>query len=88
MNWKIAQAKKSFSDVLKKSRKEPQIIYNRDTVVAAIINPENLKEYLDFKDQSQNDSLATAFMELQTICTEENYVLLAPKRNSREVLWP
>jgi len=37
MNWNIAQAKQHFPEVVKQAGTEPQIIYNRNTPVAAVI---------------------------------------------------
>ena len=88
MNWNIAKAKKSFSQVIRKAIKEPQIIYNRDKIVAAIINPKEYKEYMAYRKTMENDSLDSAFDELRDICAEENYSIIIPARSNREVKLP
>lgn len=37
MDWRIAQAKQKFSELIGAVRQEPQLIYNRDQLVAAVI---------------------------------------------------
>ena len=85
MNWKIAQAKKKFSELIHNTQKEPQFIYNRDSVVAAIISPEEYTEFQSFKKEKERQTLADFFQEIQSICREENYIIEVPKRRNREV---
>ncbi len=88
MKWKIAQAKKSFSEMIHRARKEPQFIYNRDSIVAVIINPEEYDEYQEFRENRNHSSLATAFDELRGICEKEDYTLALPARKDRKVVFP
>ncbi|WP_256377859.1 hypothetical protein [Synechococcus sp. PCC 7502] len=37
MNWKITEAEHKFSELIRSTRKEPQLIYNSDRLVAVVI---------------------------------------------------
>jgi prevent-host-death family protein len=37
MNWKIAEAKQRFSELIHAVTKEPQLIYNRNELVAVVV---------------------------------------------------
>lgn len=42
--WKIGEAKQRFSEVVRRSESEPQLIYRRDRLVAAIVSVESESE--------------------------------------------
>lgn len=67
MNWNITEAKQHFSDVIKQAASEPQIIYKRNTPVAAMIAAEELAEFRLWKEQRQRQSLGDAFAELRQL---------------------
>lgn len=67
MNWNIAQAKQHFSDVVKQAATEPQIIYNRNTPVAALIAVEDLAEYRTWKEGRKQKTLGEEFAELRQL---------------------
>lgn len=75
MNWNIAQAKQHFSEVVKQAAKEPQIIYNRNTPVAALIGAEELAEYRAWKEASvpPKKTLLEHFSELRQILIDAGY---------------
>lgn len=84
MNWNIAQAKQHFSDVVKQTATGPQIIYNRNTPVAAMISAEELKVYQALKDVSipEKKSLLEHFAEARQILInagEENGIEIPPR---------
>lgn len=85
MNWNIAQAKQHFSQVVKQAGNEPQLIYNRDTPVAAVIAAEELAEYQVWKQQqAPSRTLADEFAELRRIMQEEGRGgLEIPERRDR-----
>jgi|JI6StandDraft_1071083.scaffolds.fasta_scaffold89740_2 prevent-host-death family protein len=85
MNWNIAQAKQHFSDVVKQAATEPQIIYNRNTPVAAMIAGQDLAEYQAWKEeQKPRPSLYESFAELRKIMEEEGLDgLEIPPRTTR-----
>ena len=83
MNWKIDEAKQKFSELLDASVAEPQLIYDQDKLVAAVVEAEIFQEFLVWQQQHLKPSLADAFAQLRQICTEENYNLEVPSREDR-----
>ena len=83
MDWKIAEAKQKFSELVKAAEGEPQWIYNRDKLVAAMVPAETLQEFLSWRHQKEARTLGDAFEELRQICAEENYTLEIPPRRER-----
>ena len=81
MNWNIAQAKQHFSDVVKQAATEPQIIYNRNTPVAAMITAEDLAEYCAWKEsRSSKPSLIEAFAHMRALANGDPDPLPEPCR--------
>jgi len=87
MKWKIAEAKKYFSEVVRNARDEPQMIYNREKIVGVIINPSDYEKFQEFREKASRDSLASAFSVLRDICEEENYRIEPSERKNRTVDW-
>ncbi|AUT04131.1 prevent-host-death protein [Nostoc sp. CENA543] len=83
MNWKIEQAQQQLSQLIQDAIAEPQLIYNQDQLVAAVIEPELFQEFLKWKHQHHQNSLADTFAELRQICIEEDYSLEVPPREDR-----
>ncbi|HET9226174.1 MAG TPA: type II toxin-antitoxin system Phd/YefM family antitoxin [Thermoanaerobaculia bacterium] len=83
MDWKIAEAKQKFSELVKAAEKEPQWIYNRDKLVTAMVPAETLREFLGWHRQMEERTLAEAFEELRGICEEDDYTLEIPRRQDR-----
>ena len=83
MVWKIAEAKQKFSELVKAAEDEPQWIYNRDKLVAAMVPAETLQEFLNWRQQKEARTLGEAFEELRRICAEEDYTLEIPPRQER-----
>ncbi|MSQ58703.1 MAG: type II toxin-antitoxin system prevent-host-death family antitoxin [Betaproteobacteria bacterium] len=83
MDWKVAEAKQKFSDVVRRAAKEPQLIYNRDRRVAAVIDARSFGEFEAWRKQSGQASLADAFEELRRVAKEERYKLTLPRRKNR-----
>ena len=88
MDWKIAAAKQNFSELVKAAEEEPQWIYNRDTLVAAVVPAVILKEFLEWRRQKEGRSLAEAFEELRRICADEELTLEIPPRQARPNPFP
>jgi PHD/YefM family antitoxin component YafN of YafNO toxin-antitoxin module len=81
MSWKIEEAKQKFSELIDAVIEEPQLIYDQNHLVAAVVKADVFQEFLVWQ-QRQNSSLATAFAELRQICDEENYQLeILPRRD-------
>lgn len=83
MRWSVAEAKQKFSDVVRKAGREPQLIFNRERLVAAVVDPESFEAFQTWREHQQKQTLADAFIELQQIATEERYVLDIPPRVDR-----
>jgi antitoxin (DNA-binding transcriptional repressor) of toxin-antitoxin stability system len=88
MRWKIAKAKQDFSELVKAAEAEPQWIYNRDRLVAAVVPGETLKEFLAWRQRNEQRTLADAFAELRSLCGEEEYTLDLPPRQERPNPFP
>ena len=83
MPWNIAQAKQCFSQVVKQAAAEPQLIYNRDRLVAAVIDTETFGVFQTWRQRQSAKTLGEAFAELRKIAEEENYELIVPPRVDR-----
>ena len=83
MNWKVAEAKQRFSEVVKAARGEPQLIFNRDRLVATVVDPETFQEFLVWQQEGRRRTLGDSFAELRRICAEENYTQEIPPREDR-----
>ncbi len=88
MKWKIAEAKINFSDLIRKAEKEPQMIYNRDRMVAVVVSRDEYEEYERIKKAVSEHNIGSAFNEFSSICSEESYVFETPVRHNRKVILP
>jgi len=86
-SWRIGAAKQQFSEVVRRSRTEPQKIYNRDRLVAAVVSPEALDEARGKQRKRLDRSLAEVFREFRAICADEEWELQVGDRLNREG-WP
>ncbi len=80
MDWKIGEAKQRFSEVVRAAEEEPQRIYNRDRLVAAVVGPREIRDFLAWRERQRKGSLADSIRELSRICAEEDYILEVPNR--------
>ncbi|NER02317.1 MAG: prevent-host-death protein [Okeania sp. SIO3C4] len=83
MNWEIHEAQQNLSDLIKATTQKPQMIYQQEKLVAAIIDPQTFQEFLAWQKQHQKPSLADTFGELRSLCTEADYVVEIPTRQNR-----
>jgi prevent-host-death family protein len=81
--WGVAEAKQRFSEVVRAAEEEPQMIYNRDRRVAAVVGGEALKGFLGWQAR-QGRTLAAAFDELRDLAAEEGFELEVPPRRDRD----
>lgn len=81
--WGIAEAKQRFSEVVRAAQEEPQMIYNRDRLVAAVVGGEALPGFLSWHETQSGRSVADAFAELRRLAAEEDFELVAPPRRDR-----
>ena len=80
MSWNIAQAKQKFSEVLRLTAEEPQVIYNRDQAVAVLVDAKEYAAFEAWRQQSVPRTLGEEFAELRRIAAEENYEFEVPPR--------
>jgi hypothetical protein len=73
MPWNIAQAKQQFSEVVRLTAEEPQMIYNRDRCVAAVIDAATFAAFDAWRKKAARKTLGEEFAELRRIAAEDNY---------------
>jgi PHD/YefM family antitoxin component YafN of YafNO toxin-antitoxin module len=83
MPWKIEDAKQQFSELLNAVVDEPQLIYDHNQLVAALVKADVFQEFLVWQQQAENKTLANTFAELREICAEEDYQLESLARHDR-----
>jgi hypothetical protein len=77
--WTIATARQHLPEVVSLAAIEPQHVYRRHKLVAAIVSPELANEV----EARRQPSLAAKLAELQQLCAEEAYELSVPPRQDR-----
>jgi hypothetical protein len=77
--WTIATARQHLAEVVDLAAHEPQRIYRRNDLVAAVVSGELAKQV----EHLQKPSLAHKFAELRQLCAEEHYELAPPPRRDR-----
>jgi hypothetical protein len=83
MNWKIEEVQQRFSELMGAVVSEPQLIYERDRMVAAFVEAKIFQEFITWYRQQHKSSLADAFTELRQLCAEEDYIFDLPPRFDR-----
>ncbi len=81
-SWNVAEAKRRFSELLRKAVREPQLIYSRDRLVAAVVDPGTLEAVRRWQER-EGRSVAERFAEYRAIAAEEEYALEVPARRDR-----
>jgi hypothetical protein len=82
--WTIASARQRLPKLIAMAAREPQAVYRRDKLVAAVVSPE-LKQEMDAAAVGgRGPTLAAALDELRGLCAEEGYTLAPPKRIDRK----
>lgn len=84
MDWKSAQARQEFSRLLQLAAREPQRIFIRDRMAAAVIDGDTFLEFERWRGRRRSQSVGSAFAELRQVCEETGYALEAPPRISRD----
>jgi prevent-host-death family protein len=84
MNWQVAEAKQKFSEVLRVTAVEPQLIFNRGRLVAAMIDAQLYEAFQAWYEQQHRPTLAEAFTSLRQLCSEEGYTLNVATRRDRQ----
>lgn len=83
MRWNVANAKQRFSEVVRSVKDEPQLIFNRDRLVAAVVDAESWQAFQVWQERQRQVSLAEAFDELRRMAAQENYELEVAERLDR-----
>jgi hypothetical protein len=76
---RIASARQHLPELVSMAVREPQRVYRRDKLVAAVVSP----KLADQVEALRRPNLAMKLAELQRLCTEENYELTTPPRTDR-----
>ena len=83
MPWNIAQAKQRFSELVRRAAEGPQLVYNRERLVAAVIGAAQYRAFKDWSERTREQTVAEEFAELRQIMQEENYELTLAPRSTR-----
>lgn len=78
--WNVGEAKQQFSEVLRRSEGEPQLIYRRNQLIAAVVSVDETKR----RTLTKNKTIADRFAELREILRQENYRLPKSRPTMRE----
>jgi hypothetical protein len=81
MPWNVEEAQQQFPKVINAAGQEPQLIYEQNHLVAAVIRADLFREFLAW--QQQKPSLAEALTNLHQLCIEEDYTFEIPLRQDR-----
>ena len=83
LNWDIHNIQETFQEIISSTPEEPQLIYEGDRLVAAVVDSRVFQEFLNWQQQRKKDSSADAFAELRSLCAEEDYFLEITQRQNR-----
>jgi len=83
MRWKIGQAKQRFSEVVRRAAVEPQLICNREQVVAAIVDAGSAERLRSIAPREKQETIADAFDAFRKVAARERYRLRVPPRRNR-----
>ena len=77
--WTISSARQHLPALVAAAAREPQAIYRRNRLVAAVLSPDALAELAT----ARKATLASAFARVRQICREEGYELIPAPRGDR-----
>jgi hypothetical protein len=83
-HWLTGEAKQQFSEVLRRSEAEPQKIFRRDRLVAAVISAKAFEEFERWAESQQRRTLEDAFGEVRELCARYDYELDTGDRRDRD----
>ena len=84
MKWSIAVARQKFSELLRRAGAKPQAIYNREDLVAVVIDAETYREFSAWNEERNARTIADSFAELREICGGEADSLPEAPREDRD----
>jgi prevent-host-death family protein len=76
--WSVGDAKQQFSEVLRRSETEPQLIYRRNQLIAAVVSVDEPKA----RTLTKNKTIAERLAEVREVARQENYRLPTIRRNT------
>jgi hypothetical protein len=76
--WTMATARQRLPALIGAAAHEPQAVYRRSKLVAAVVGPDAAE-----KIRAGRPRVAEAFAELRRICAEEGYALPSVRRRNR-----
>jgi prevent-host-death family protein len=82
--WLTGDAKQQFSEVLRRSEGEPQEIYRRDRLVAAVISADDFEQFSRWRSGRESRTLGNAGDEIRELCARYDYELDTGDRRDRE----
>ncbi len=82
--WLTGDAKQQFSEVLRRSETEPQEIYRRDRLVAAVLSAEDFEQFRRWQSGRQGRTLGDAGDEIRELCARYDYELDVGERRDRD----
>jgi PHD/YefM family antitoxin component YafN of YafNO toxin-antitoxin module len=82
--WKVSDAKEKFSEMVRQAAKAPQLIFNRERLVAVVLAPAAFEKLESWERAREKATLAEAFVELRRLCSEESYALEVLPRADRD----
>jgi antitoxin (DNA-binding transcriptional repressor) of toxin-antitoxin stability system len=77
--WNVGEAKQQFSEVLRRSETEPQLIYHRSRLVAAVVAVNETS----VGAVARRVTIADRIREASALFRQENYKLPATRRRAR-----
>jgi len=77
--WKVGEAKQQFSEVLRRSETEPQLIYHRRRLVAAVVAVDET----NVATVSRRVTIADRIDKARDLFRRENYKLPPTRRRAR-----
>lgn len=83
--WKISEAKARLSEVVSNCVEEPQILYNRQKPVAALVDMDEYEAFLAYKQSTKKPTMEELFAELREINKVEPEMDELPPRTNRPV---
>jgi antitoxin (DNA-binding transcriptional repressor) of toxin-antitoxin stability system len=85
VKWTVAKARQRFSEVLRRAGSEPQAIYNRDKLVAAVIDADSFQEFWKWRStRTAGKTVAAAFEELRAVSAGDATPLESVPREDRD----
>lgn len=82
--WLTGEAKQQFSEVLRQSEDEPQKIFRRNRLVAAVISARTFEEFERWRESRERRTLGEAFDEVRELCARYDYELDTGERIDRK----